>query len=253
MIEAARRLVSEERLGAVATVVAGPGIGDKAVIDAGSGYIAGKLSPDIADAVLADARLLAEREESLTLGYGDAEVFIEIVAPQPRMVIVGAVHTAEPLTRIAKDLGFEVIVTDARAAFATPERFPDADRVVVGWPDDVKGEIRLDARTFVVILSHDARLEDPVLPWVLDSPVRYIGAMGSRRTHAKRVVKLEGLGYKADQIGRIHGPIGLDIGAEQPGEVAVSIMAEVIQERYRSLNAEPLTGRVGRLGDPGTE
>jgi xanthine dehydrogenase accessory factor len=249
VIEAAGRLIEEERLGAVATVVAGPDVGAKAVIDTGSGYIGGDLPADVAEDVLADALLLAEREANLTLRYGEREVFIEIVAPQPRMVIVGAVHTAEPLSKIAKELGFEVVVTDARAAFATQERFPDADRIVVGWPDDVKGEIDLDARTYVVILSHDARFEDPVLPWVLDSPVRYIGAMGSRRTHAKRVAKLEAQGYVAEQIDRIHGPVGLDIGAEQPGEVAVSIMAEIIQERYGSRSTEPLVGKVGRIED----
>jgi xanthine dehydrogenase accessory factor len=249
VIEASRRLIEEERLGAVVTVVSGPDLGAKAVIDMASGYTAGQLPSDVADGVLSDARLLAEREQNLTLGYGEREVFIEIIAPQPRMLIVGAVHTAEPLTRIAAELGFEVVVTDAWAAFATQERFPDADRVVVGWPDDVKGEISLDARTYVVILSHDARFEDPVLPWVLDSPVRYIGAMGSRRTHAKRVAKLEAQGYSADEIDRIHGPVGLDIGAEQPGEVAVSIMAEIIQVRYGSRSADPLVGKVGRIDE----
>ena len=247
MIEAIERLVAEERLGAVATVVAGPGLGAKAVIDYDGGYVAGALPDEIAGDVRADAGALMEREQHRTLSYGETDVFIETVAPPPHLVIFDAVHIAQPLSTIAGQLGFNVTVSDAREAFTTVERFPDADRVLVGWPDDLRDQIELDRRTYVVMLSHDARFEDPVLPWVLDSPVKYIGAMGSRKTSAKRVEKLTGMGYSAEEIGRIHGPVGLDIGAEQPAETAVSILAEMIQVRYGSGTGESLRGTTTRI------
>ncbi len=247
VVEAIERLISEERLGAVATVVAGADLGAKAVIDFDAGHVAGELPSDVAADVLADAKALMEHEQNRTLSYGDTEVFIETVAPPPHLVVFGAVHIAQPLSTMARQLGFHVTVSDARAAFTTRERFPDADRVLVGWPDGLRDDISLDRRTYVVLLSHDARFEDPVLPWVLDSPVKYIGAMGSRRTSAKRVEKLRGMGYSDQQIERIHGPVGLDIGAEQPAETAISILAEIIQVRYGSGSGESLRGRVGRI------
>jgi xanthine dehydrogenase accessory factor len=247
VIDAIERLIEEERLGAVATVVAGPDLGAKAVIDFDSGYVAGEVPAGVSTDVLADAKALMEHEQNRTLSYGETEVFIETVAPRPHLVIFGAVHTAQALSAFGHQLGFHVTVTDARGAFTTAERFPDADRVLVGWPDELKDEIELDRRTYVVLLSHDARFEDPVLPWVLASPAKYIGAMGSRRTTAKRVDKLRGLGYPDEQIDRIHGPVGLDIGAEQPAETAISILAEMIQVRYGAGTGESLRGRRGRI------
>ena len=247
MIEAIRRLVVAERLGAVATMVAGPDIGTKAVIDVEIGYVAGKLPAAIADDVLADARQLADHEQSRTLSYGDAEVFIETVAPQPQLLIFGSDEVAQPLTVMAHELGFRIVVSDPRPAFTTPDRFPLASEVVVGWPDKVADRLIVDRRTYVVLLNHNARFENPVLKMVVGSPARYIGAMGSRRTHAKRIDKLEGWGHSATDIDRIHGPVGLDIGAETPAEVAVSILAEIIQARYGFGTGESLRGRDGRI------
>ena len=242
MIKAIERLVAEERLGALVTVVEGSELGTKAVIDFENGYVAGELPGEIADEVLADARTLMDREHNRTLQYRERAVFIETVAPPPHLVVFGAVHIAQPLSTMARLMGFEVTVSDARPAFTTPQRFPDANRVLVGWPEDLKDDITLDGRTYVVLLSHDARFEDPVLPWVLDSPVKYIGAMGSRKTSAKRVEKLLGLGYSDEQVARIHGPVGLDIGAETPAETAVAILAEIIQVRYGAGTGESLRG-----------
>ena len=247
VVEAARRLVTEERLGSVVTVVAGVDIGTKAVIDFADGYVAGEMPADIADAVLADSRELAEHEQSRTLGYGEREVFIETVAPQPQMLIFGSDEVAQPLTKMAHELGFRVVVTDPRPAFTTPERFPDAAEVLVGWPDAVKDKITIDRRSYVVLLSHSPRFEDPVLQFVVGSPARYIGAMGSRRTHAKRLDKLREEGWSQEEVDRIHGPVGLDIGAETPAEVAVSILAEVVQARYGFGSGESLRGQEGRI------
>jgi xanthine dehydrogenase accessory factor len=244
--DAIRQLVAAERLGAVATVVAGPDIGAKAVIDIDDGYVAGNLPEAFAADVLADARELAHHEQSRTLSYGDAEVFIETVAPQPLLLVFGSDEVAQPLTVMARELGFRVTVSDPRPAFTTPDRFPLAE-VVVGWPDQVADRLTIDRRTYVVLLNHNARFEDPVLRMVVGGPARYVGAMGSRRTHAKRVTKLQEWGYASEAIERIHGPVGLDIGAETPAEVAVSILAEIIQARYGFGTGMPLRGREGRI------
>lgn len=247
VVEATRRLVDDERLGSVVTVVAGADLGTKAVIDFTDGYVAGEMPPDISDAVLGDARQLAEHEQSRTLVYGERQVFIETVAPQPQMLIFGSDEVALPLTKMAHELGFRVVVTDPRPAFTTPERFPDAAEVLVGWPDAVKDKITIDRRSYVVLLSHSPRFEDPVLEIVVGSPARYIGAMGSRRTHAKRIDKLKEGGASPEELDRIHGPVGLDIGAETPAEVAVSILAEVIQVRYGFGTGDSLRGQEGSI------
>lgn len=246
-LEAVRVLVEEERLGAVITVVSGPGAGVKGVIGRTEGLVSGEIPSDIFEDVIADSARLMDREQSRTLTYGDRQVYIETVAPQPQLVIFGAVHIAQELCRMAYWLGFRVIVNDARPFFTTEERFPEAEDVAVGWPDEVADRIAIDARTYVVMLSHDARFEDPVLPWVLGGPAKYIGVMGSRRTHRRRVNRLREAGFEDRQVARIHGPVGLDIGAEQPGEVAISILAEMIQVRYGSGSGLSLVGRPGRI------
>ncbi len=247
VVAAIRDLTKRERLGAVVTVVEGPDAGAKAVIDAEDGTVAGSLPNAIEDDVVADAASLMEHEQSRTLAYGEREVFIETVAPQPLMLIFGAGHIAQPLSKIARELGFRVIVADARETWATEERFPDVDRLIVGWPDVVFEQVPLDHRTYVVLLNHDARFEDPVFPAVRHAPVRYIGALGSRRTHRARVERLCDEGWTDDEIERIHGPIGIDIGAEQPSEVAISILAEVIRVRYGHGTGTSLRGREGRI------
>ena len=246
-LQSVRRLVEAERLGAVVTVVDGPDTGAKGVLDRTEGLIAGTIPDDIAHHLVSDAANLMDREQNRTLVYGGRHVYIETVAPQPRLVIIGAVHIAQELCRMAHGLGFRVIVNDARAFFTTRERFPEAESVIVGWPEEVADRLDIDARTYVVLLSHDARFEDPMLPLVLPGPAKYIGVMGSRRTHRRRVERLRAAGFQEDRIARIHGPVGLDIGAEQPGEVAVSILAEMIQVRYDSGSGESLVGRPGRI------
>lgn len=240
-LDAVARLIEAEEFGSRATVVAGSAIGQSAVIQ-DDGLIAGGLPAEIVADVIADARVLLDRERSLTLTYGSNEVYVESLAPRPHLVVFGAVHIAQELVPMARQLGFHVTVSDARSAFTTPERFPDADRLLIGWPDQIG--LDFDRRTYVVVLSHDARFEDPLWPLVLPSPVAYIGAMGSSKTAARRREKLLADGFTPEQIERIRGPIGLKIGAETPAEMAVAILGEVVESRARPGVPLELRGQV---------
>jgi xanthine dehydrogenase accessory factor len=162
---------------------------------------------------------------------GDVQVFIETYPPPPTMFIVGAVHIAIPLVTFAKTLGFRAVVVDARGAFATPERFAHADELIMAWPDEAL-EGKLNSNSFVVLLTHDPKLDDPALKVALPSPARYVGALGSPTTHAKRLARLREEGMPEQQLARLHAPIGLKLGASTPEEIAVSIIAEVVAARH---------------------
>jgi xanthine dehydrogenase accessory factor len=235
--DAIAQLTDQDQRGAVATVIVGDGEGSKAVLDGTGSTIAGSMPPGLADSVRGDALTLIAREQSVTLGYGDTEVFYEVLAPRPRLFVFGAVHIAQELVQHAALLGFHTIVADPRPAFVTEERFPAADELRVGWPGEVCDLASFDERTFVVVLTHDRRFEDPLWPIVLPSPARYLGAMGSAKTTAARRRRLLESGFTAEQVDRIHGPIGLDIGSRTAGETAIAILAEMITQRY--LHDEP--------------
>jgi xanthine dehydrogenase accessory factor len=241
------RLLDAERLGATVTVVDGPDLGAKVVVDAEDGILTGRLPAELHDDVLADAALLMERERSRTLAYGDRQVFIETLAPPAVLLLFGAGHVSQPLARMAQMVGFRVVVADARKTWATPERFPDVDDLIVAWPDAVFERYVPDRRTYVAIMSHDPRFEDPVFPALHGTPIRYLGAMGSRRTHRARLERLAGAGWSDEELASIHGPIGLDIGAETPEEMAVSILGEMIQVRYGHGSGLSLHGTEGRI------
>ncbi|MET4100843.1 xanthine dehydrogenase accessory factor [Roseovarius sp. MBR-78] len=157
----------------------------------------------------------------------DGETFVAIHNPPLRLIVVGAVHIAQALVPMARIAGFDPVVIDPRESFATPARFPGT-RLMHDWPDEVLRAVGCDARTALVLLTHDPKLDDPAISEGLRAGVFYIGALGSTRTHAKRVARLEAAGVTAAEIARIHGPIGLDIGAAGPAEIAVSILAEMI-------------------------
>jgi xanthine dehydrogenase accessory factor len=247
VFDATRILVDDDRLGAVVTVIAGPEIGSKLVLDQNGMTLAGGLSPELVVATRDDALTLMARETSATLGYDDHEVFFEVIAPRPRLFVFGAVHIAQELVEHASLLGFHTIVADPRPAFVTRERFPGAGELRVGWPGDVVGDADLDARTFVVVLTHDRRFEDPLWPLLLPTGVRYIGAMGSAKTSAARRERLRAAGFDLEAVDRIHGPVGLDIGSRTAGETAVAILAEMISVRYLHHRPAVLTGKPLRV------
>jgi xanthine dehydrogenase accessory factor len=242
VIDAITVLKDNERLGALVSIVEGPNIGASAVIDADEGFVAGEIPDPIADDVLQDALGLMAQEKSLALVYGDRRVLIDVIAPSPVMLIFGAGHIAQPLSLFARELGFRTVVADARTTWATEERFPNVDELIAGWPDKVFDHIDLDRRTYVVLLSHDARFEVPVLAAVHGAPIRYLGAMGSRRTHTMRVERLHTEGWTEEETSEIHGPIGLDLKGPTPAETAIAIMGEIIQVRYGGGSALPLRG-----------
>jgi xanthine dehydrogenase accessory factor len=242
IVEALAALKREERLGAMISVIDGPELGSSIVVDRATGDITGDGSPWLDDDVLSDANDLMDREESRSLLYGVRRIFIDTIAPSPVMLIFGAGHIAQPLSLFARELGFRVVVADARAAWATSERFPHADELIVAWPEAVFDHIEPDRRTYVVLLSHDARFEIPVFHAVHHKPIRYLGAMGSRRTHRMRVERLMDEGWTQDEVDTIHGPIGLDLKAKTPAETAIAILAEIVQVRYGAGSAISLRG-----------
>jgi xanthine dehydrogenase accessory factor len=158
-------------------------------------------------------------------------VLVETFPPPPHLIVVGAVHTAIPLTTGAKLLGFRVTIVDPRTTFATPERFPDADDLIVEWPDDALPRLRLDCSTYIAVLTHDPKFDDPSVRIALAHPVRYVGALGSQRTQERRRATLREAGVPEEDLQRIRGPIGLPIGARTPGELAISILAEIVAVR----------------------
>jgi len=198
--------------------------------------------PDLGDLPLADSLRsavsgLIESETSDILASEDGvQYFVEVYPPPARLIVVGAVHLAEYLVEIANLAGFDTIVVDPRRAFATPERFPHARSLLHAWPQDALTEMKLDRSAYVAVLTHDPKLDDPALMVALASAARYVGALGSRRTHRLRVERLSQAGLSSEQIARLHAPIGLDLGGRAPVEIAVSILAEIIRARSQPLS-----------------
>jgi xanthine dehydrogenase accessory factor len=223
---------------AIATLVEGPGLGGKLLVtpedNAGT---AG--NEDLDRAIVEAARGMLEGGRTDTVRFGprgqrrmeDVAVFIQSFAPPPRMYVFGAIDFASAVARIGKYMGYRVTVCDARAVFATRERFPSADEIVVAWPDEFLKTAEVDKRTVVCVLTHDPKFDVPVLKAALATPAGYIGAMGSRRTHNNRTARLKEEGATDEELSRIASPIGLDIGARTPEETAVAIAGEIIASR----------------------
>jgi xanthine dehydrogenase accessory factor len=190
--------------------------------------------PPLAQSVLDAVRSAHRRDKGTTIQTDDGPLFIQIFSPPLRLIVVGAVHIAQVLVPMASLTGYDVTVVDPRRAFASDARFPGVD-VRTDWPDEALEELKPDARTAVVTLTHDPKLDDPALDLALRSEAFYIAALGSKRTHAARLERLSALGHEAPDLGRIHGPAGLQIGAVSPAEIALSVMAEMTQ----ALRQEP--------------
>lgn len=236
---------------AVATLVRGNPLGAKLLVLA-DGVEGGLGEPELDAAVAVAARDLLAAGRSATRafpipGQDEAvEVYVETYPPPPLLLIVGAVHVAQPLCRFAKALGFAVVVADARAALATTERFPEADRIIQEWPDVALGQVAVAPSTSVAILTHDPKFDEPALLGALATPAGYIGAVGSRSTNQDRRRRLEDAGVSPTDLARVHGPIGLDIGAETPEEMAISILAEIVAARH-GRRGGPLTAASGTI------
>jgi xanthine dehydrogenase accessory factor len=187
----------------------------------------------------APAELAADADDILRSGRNrlldvdGSRIFAEWYGPPPRLLVYGAVDTAEALCAAAKLLGWHTIVADARAKFATPERIPSADELIVAWPDDALARVAPDHQTAVVILTHDDKFDEPALQGALATEAFYIGALGSRRNQERRRERLLAAGVGEDELTRISGPSGLDIGADTQEETAVSILAEILAVRAR--------------------
>jgi xanthine dehydrogenase accessory factor len=186
---------------------------------------------DRSDALAQASQTALAKDRSGTVEVDGANWFLNVFNSPPRLYVVGAVHIAQPLSQMAALSGFEVTVIDPRTAFATNERFPNL-HLITAWPDEALADLPLDARTAVVTLTHDPKLDDPALIAALRSDAFYVGALGSKKTHGARLERLRAAGFDDAALARIHGPVGLDIGAVSPAEIAVSIMAQLI-ERLR--------------------
>jgi xanthine dehydrogenase accessory factor len=252
-------LLRDNRPVAIATVIEGPNRGAKVLVSTDDDEVIGSLGdPDLDRVVVRDVRGELAAGVTIVRHYGEhgeareraVAVFIESFAPPPQMLIFGAVDFTASLATIAKALGYYVTVCDAREVFATKRRFPMADEVVVDWPHRLVERVgsRLGLRDAICVLTHDAKFDVPAIIAALATDVGYLGAMGSRRTHAARVERLRDEGVDDAGIARIMAPIGLDIGSRTPEETAISICSEIIALRTgRVSDVAPLRDTAGPI------
>lgn len=217
------------------TILRGPEIGNGFVLEN-----AQTDSPPFNPALLPSALTAARRalseghSQRLLLPDETTEIFAEVIAPPATLVIVGGVHTSIVLAQFAKILGFRTVIVDPRRAFGNPDRFPHADQLIQTWPDEALEALHLTPSSAVAVLTHDPKLDDPALLVALPSPAFYVGALGSQNTQAKRRARLLEAGLTEAQLNRLHGPIGLNIGAKTPEEIALSIIAEIVAAKRKS-------------------
>ena len=230
---ALRDVLVEEKTAVVITVIRGPSelVGRELLLEE-NGSVTGTISEEL------DKRALELAKETLALGESrrallneESEVFLEVILPPPTLIAVGGVHITIALMALAKTLGYRTVVIDPRSAFGNEERFPNVDKLIQRWPDEAFQEIPITRSTAIAMLTHDPKLDDPALKIALPSPAFYVGALGSKTTQARRHQRLLEEGVTEEQLNRLHGPIGLEIGAGTPEEIAMSIMAEVVAAR----------------------
>jgi xanthine dehydrogenase accessory factor len=216
------RAIAASRAGKPAAVATNLTSGEQSLIEGTE--VTGNLKLD--GAIHEGVRKALSDDKSTTIESPGGPIFIEVFNPPLRCFIVGAVHIAQPLARMAAELGYKVMVVDPRTAFATDARFPEIE-LSTEWPDEALARLRPDKRSAIITLTHDPKLDDPALIEALKSQAFYIGALGSRKTHAARLKRLGEAGFKDADFARIHGPVGLNIGAISPAEIAVAILGQV--------------------------
>lgn len=219
--------IRQDRSAATITILNGDSAGGKILVDR-NGSIH-----------YATPSLSGEQQTSLTqaawqsgrIAIGDLDVMIDVHRPRPHLILIGGVHIAMPLQSFARQLGFRVSLVDPRQAFATKERFSDVSAILHSYPDKALNQLGLDEDTYIAVLTHDPKIDDPALRTALPSPAPYVGVLSSKRTHEERVKRLTEAGLSPEQLARIHTPIGIDIGAKTPEEIALCIMAEIVAVR----------------------
>jgi xanthine dehydrogenase accessory factor len=233
--------LAEDRSAAMVTVVRGPtGLLGQEMIVLDDGSHVGSLGSDLDEPARAAARaaLSEERSQRLTLpdrATEPVEIFVDVLPSAPTLIMVGGVHIAIALAAIAKTLGYRTIVIDPRRAFSSEARFPHVDQLIQAWPDDAFTQINLTRSTAVAMLTHDPKIDDPASKIVLASRAFYIGVLGSRKTHEQRRQRLLQAGLSESQLARLLGPIGLEIGAKTPEEIALAVMAQIVAARNGQL------------------
>lgn len=233
---ALKTCLEENQLAAVVTVIAGPGLGSKLMLWP-DGRKIGSLGSVDADAQACDwvQKQIAIQETTWTsfkIANQQMDVFVDVFAPAARMVVVGAVHIAIPLVTLAKAMGYHTIVIDPREAFATRERFPHVDELITEWPSTALEKLRPDEGTYIAVISHDEKLDNPALAVALASSARYVGVLGTRKKIPQRFAALRELGVTDEQLERLRAPIGIHLGAILPDEIALSILAEMVTARH---------------------
>jgi xanthine dehydrogenase accessory factor len=239
LLERLTGIIQDERRAVLFTVVEGEDVGQSwlAVADE---------ETDAPPALAAEVDELLRSGRSRAFEHEGRMIFADVFEPPPRLLVIGAVDTADALCAAAKQLGWRTIVVDARGKFATTERIPSADELIVGWPDEALDRVRPDSATAVIVLTHDDRFDVPALKGALESEAFYVGALGSRRNQERRREQLLEAGVPEESIDRISGPCGLDIGAVTPAETAVSILAEMLARRANRAGGPLQTSR-GRI------
>ncbi|MEA2365326.1 MAG: xanthine dehydrogenase accessory factor [Thermoleophilaceae bacterium] len=236
---------------ALVTVIAGGEVGAKLLVRADGSTEGGLGSAELDRAGVEAAEELLWAERSETREAGEVTLFVDVVAPAPRLIVFGAVDYAASLSRLARAAGWRSFVCDPRSQFATPERFPDAEEVIAAWPEEAFARLGgIDRATYIAILTHDPKLDDAALSIALRSDAAYVGAMGSRRAQAQRRERLLAAGLDEELLERVAAPIGLDLGAVSPEETALSIMAEVVAVR-NGRDGGRLSNAVGRIHEVG--
>lgn len=245
------RIAAEDGRAALVTVIAGADVGAKLLVRADGSREGGLGDPELDRAAVAAAEELLWAERSETREVGETSLFVDVVAPAPRLVVFGAVDYAAALCRLARAAGWRPFVCDPRSQFATPERFPDAEQVIAAWPEEAFARAGgIDRATYVAVLTHDPKLDDAALSIALRSDAPYVGAMGSRRAQAQRRERLLAAGLDEELLERIAAPIGLDLGGSSPEETALSIMAEVVAVR-NGRDGGRLSNAAGRIHEVG--